>query len=192
MSTVYELYTEVRINEKWYCINSFIKNYENDAYEMVKTYCNCSRTYFEKAYYELCHIGRKGEYQQLSEGLQKELEEFKDDDLHITIVPYSKLKSCIPKDNIKEFHGYVSKDDIAQYELGELDDIYEPIDIEEINKMTPEEKQLYQYYEWNDTTGWYQKFITIRDRVKMQLSDWDDVNGWKDYEDVRLVMFIDC
>ena len=190
MSTVYELYTEVRIDEKWHCINSFIKNYDSDAYEMVKTYYNGSRTYFQKTYLELCNIGRTGEYGQLSEELQKELTDFKAYDLHITIISYSDLKSCIPKDNIKEYHGYVLKDVVAQYELGEIDEICDLMNIEEINEMTPEEKRLYQYFEWNDTTGWYEKFMAIRDRVNMQLYDWDEVNGWKNYDDVRLIMII--
>ena len=129
MSTNYFLYTEIKINNKWYCINNKIKDIDKEKYST------------EKLQYETLPLA----------------------------VSWEDIKACIPSGKINEYHGYVHKNVISSYLIGEQEDIYDGISIEEYKKLSFEEQLLYDYFEWDDSQGWFKYFKIIIEHVKWQL-----------------------
>lgn len=105
------------------------------------------------------------------------------------VVSWEAIKACIPLEKINEYHGYVHKNIISSYLIGEQEDIYDCISIEEYKKYSFEEQLLYNYFEWNDSQGWFKYFKMIIEHVKWQLFEWKDVNLFNEIDDVRLIVF---
>ena len=89
----------------------------------------------------------------------------------------------------KEHYGFASSKDVADFESGREDEIYEYVSIETYKKMDDELKKAYQYYEWNDRTGVYHYYSILRQEVEKQLRIWKCHNV-ESIEDIRLIMFI--
>ncbi len=90
---------------------------------------------------------------------------------------------------INEYHGYVNKNIISSYLIREQKDIYEFISIEEYKKLSFEEQLLYDYFEWDDSQGWFKYFKIIIEHVKWQLFELKDVNFLKEIDGVRIIVF---
>ena len=71
MSVSYYLYTEIKVNNKWYCINNKFKNMDKGNYELSTTYYSGSRSYFGETYYKLESIGNKIKKNELSDDLKE-------------------------------------------------------------------------------------------------------------------------
>ena len=190
MSTNYYLYTEIKVDSKWYCINNKIKNMEKGKYGLSTTYWSGSYSYFKETYDKLETIGKRIDKSELSNELKESygIEKEQYETLPLA-VDWEEIKDCIPSEKLHEYHGYVRKDTVASYRLGEQDDIYNYINIEEYKKLSFEEQRLYEYFEWDDSQGWFQYFKAIIEHVKWQLFEWRDVNILKEIENIRIIVF---
>lgn len=59
MSTYYDLYTEIKVNGKWHCINNKLLNVHDNKLRLTQTYWSGSRSFFGDAADE---IERRGYY----------------------------------------------------------------------------------------------------------------------------------
>lgn len=191
MSTYYYLYTEIKINNKWHCINNKIQDIDKGKYELSTTYYSGSYSYFRETYDKLESIGNPIDKNELSEELK---EKFGTEKLQYETLPlavsWENIKACIPPGRTNEYHGYVHKDIISSYLIKEQEDIYDCISIEEYKKLDSEEQLLYDYFEWDDSQGWFKYFKMIIEHVRWQLFEWEDVNFLKEIDNVRIIAFI--
>ena len=190
MSINYFLYTEIKINNKWYCVNNKIKNIDKERNELATTYYSGSSSYFRETYNKLESIGKSIDKNKLSDELKEkygtEISEYETLPL---AVDWNDIRECVPSERIYECHGYVHKNIISSYLIGEQKDIYYYISIEEYKKLGFEEQLLYEYFEWDDSQGWFKYFKIIIEHVKWQLFEWKDVNFLKEIDGVRIIVF---
>ena len=190
MSTSYFVYTEIKHNGKWICLNNKIKNIKDEKEKLSVTYYSGSRSYFGETYNKLEAMGDKISKKELSDELREmygdEKDEFED---YPVVVDFEKMKKCIPERNLYERHGYVHKNMVANYLLKEQEDICEWLDLEEYNNLSDADKKFYEYFEWNDEQGWFKYFKKIIEHVNWQLYEWQDVNLLEEVDKVRLVVF---
>ena len=190
MSTSYFLYTEIKINNKWYCINNKIKDLDKEEYGLSTTYSSGSYSYFRETYDKLEFIGNPINKNELSDELK---EKYGTEKLQYETLPlavsWEDIKACIPSEKISEYHGYVNKNIISSYLIEEQEDIYDYISIDEYKKLSFEEQLLYDYFEWDDSQGWFKYFKIIIEHVKWQLFEWEDVNFLKEIDGVRIIVF---
>ena len=191
MSTNYIIYTEVKHKDKWYCINNKIINVKENKAQLSTTYWSGSRSYFGETYNKLESIGKSINKKELSYEL-KEIhgEETDANEILPIAVDYEKMKNCVPADKFFENYGYVNKNIIARYKLGDIDDIYDWIDIYEYEKLDSKEKQMYEYFEWDNSEGWLVYFKEIIEHVKWQIMEWEDINIGNDIDKIRLIVFL--
>lgn len=186
MSFSYYVYTEGLIDGHWNCIISFLP--VNTGYEMVKTYQNHSRIYFERAYQKLHELGYEIDISELSIPLQ---EKAKHDAWHNALaVDLKFMRRVMPRTQKMEYHGYVEKSLLFALESGEASEVEEWITVKEYSALDDEAKKSYQYHEWNDELGWYQYFLLIMERVDWQICDWRDVHSQHEPESVRIVISV--
>lgn len=197
MSTYYDLYTEIKINGKWTCINNVIKDIRDNDLVLSRTYESGSRSFFGDTSDKLDEIGMQLEAQELSEELLKArpylLEEKEKGVFYgypIIGISYKSINALVPNSKDKENHAFVLKDTVFAYEHGELESIWDYLSADEYEKLSKEAKKAYTYYEWNDETGWYYYFCEIIEHVDWQLYEWKSINYIYDEEpmDVRIIM----
>lgn len=190
MATYYYLYTEIKVDGKWYCINNKLKNIDKEKYGLSTTYWSGSYSYFGETYDKLEAIGKSINKIELSDELKEKYGTEKEQyETFPLTVDWEYIKGCIPSEKLYEYHGYVHKNTVASYRLGEQDDIYDCIDIDEYKKLSFEEQKLYKYFEWDDSQGWFKYFKEIIEHVSWQLYEWKDVNMFKTIDDVRIIVF---
>ena len=191
MSVKYSFFTEIKVNGVWECINNAVVR-TRPFFEraIAPTYENCSRTCFEKTYNEINEDGHRIKMDEISDKLRCKIKEY---DMHIgepvIALYYEKILGYINGTG-KEHYAFASRKDIADFESGREDEIYEYVSIETYKKMDAELKKAYQYYEWNDRTGVYHYYSILRQEVEKQLQLWKCHNNAESIEDVRLIMFI--
>ena len=190
MGSYYRLYTEVKVGDEWICINHMYPDIEKENKEYLSvTYYSGSRSFFHETAEKLEELGHRTARSNLSRTLQERFSEFRDQEnfFWCTVTDFEEMKGVIPNGyNRKENHAFVHKNTVFAYESGELDDIYDYLNAEEYGKLSETQKQVYQYYEWNDEMGWYKHFLEIIEHVKWQLFEWDWVNEGS-YDEVRIV-----
>lgn len=192
MSADYFLYTEVKLNDKWVCINGLIPVFSKDKKmerKLAPTYWSGSRSSFHNTYDKLLELGSYIKKSKLSDTLQEELKDYDEDNSCIIATNFNRIKSHI-KDGEKENHGLIHKDMIFEYENGEIDDLYTEITHKEYEKLSVEEQKMYQYYEWNDSMGWYTYFVDLKERIKWQLYEFYDMNYVYDSLEVRIITIL--
>lgn len=198
MSTTYLLYTEAKVDGKWYTISGTVPRIieENGAVSVKEklstTYESGSRSYFGETYNKLFEIGRYGKFSELSDALKNEFNESlrEEEEKGVTygdlvIVSHSVFTKYAVKDQY-DHHGLLHRDTIFAFENGDLDDVC-GVDHSDIEDMSDEELKQYQYYEWDDTMGWLRYFKIIHTNMACEISKFLNVNYWKDPEDYRLV-----
>lgn len=207
MGAEYVVYTEVMHEGRWVGVDPLVLRLKNnvgqkeDAYKMVPTYWNGSRTYFSKTYSKLRDLSSwRVRYDDLSEEVKKNLQEDIFDEgtneenikylnENMQVVAFDAMCRAIPKEKNDNF-GFVLKSDIYSFE-NENEEIYEWLSAEEYHELSDEEKRAYRYYEWNDPEGWVCHFIELKDRVEHRLKDFADNNYLSDYPDsVRMIVFV--
>ena len=199
MSTNYWIYTEARVNDKWYAIDGIVPFLtEKDGYISVtmrqsNTYWNGSRSYFSEAYDKLREIGRFGQFSELSDAVKKEWKESvkEEEEGHTPYADVSIVKLADFDRNVQmdthDYHGIVHKNAIFSYEHGDIEELY-PAEHEELDGLTPEEMKQYQYYEWDNPFGWLARFKTIKERVHNVIATYVDTNYLVDADEYRLVV----
>ena len=203
MSADYFFYVEVKINNKWYCINPKYPHFKYDykkyevldeyEYEQEVTYWNGSRSYFSATYEKLQEIGEPIRYSELSEELKtlyKNSCEAEENDEMLWCRPvaidYDRLINYI-KDDEYDSHGLVHKDVLFGYRNGDIEEIY-PLDHEEVKELTPDEMKSYEYHEWDSWYGWSWGIKEVKRRAISNVRDFFDLNYMiHDYK-IRVIM----
>ena len=190
MSTSYYIFTEVKVNGEWHCINGKITRLMPIEHPIIApTFHTDARRYFEKAYLQLCDDGYRFDMEDLSENLRIAVTEWADPDDSIKLaVSYDNILKMLNASG-KEHCAFALRSEVAEYENDETDDIYEYVSVKEYRQMDDELKKAYQYYEWNDRSGAYRYYDEIHKEVASQLRDWKTVNPGEVIEDIRIVMF---
>lgn len=191
MSVSYLFFTELKIDGIWHCISRTAWKFEPIKHRtLIPTYVCQSRIAFENAYGKLREESYSVKVEELSEELQAELlsNDLSEEGLTFAINIVD-IDSCIGSNEV-EFSGFALRSEVRDYEKGYESDIYDYISVDEYKKMDDELKKAYQYYEWNDRHGWYDKFIAIRNEVNAQLGEVAYAN-FSHYprENVRVILF---
>lgn len=190
MSVKYSFFTEIKVNGIWECINnSVVRTRPYFERLIAPTYENSSRSYFEKTYLKISEDGNRINMDEISDKLRCKIKEY---DMHIgepkIALYYESILSYFSGTG-KEHYGFASRKDVADFESGREDEIYEYVSIAVYKAMDDELKKAYQYYEWNDRTGVYHYYSILRQEVEKQLRLWKCHND-ESIEDIRLIMFI--
>lgn len=193
MSTYYFLYTEAVVDGKRICLDGYVRDIERNKLRLSMTYENGSRSYFGDAADEFRGYGYELKMADLSDELKEEFPSLLNDDNYTTIigVDWSLFKSATPDDDEYQLHGWVYKDDLHTFMHDEYVNYIEFVEPEELRNMSPEEKKLLEYYEYDDSMSWEKYFKIIRSAVDETISRWTSVNYLKDLKDIRIVMFIE-
>lgn len=189
MSTYYSIFAEVRVQNKW----SFLGPYVHDIYGRIHTLpVIAGKSMMREAYEELrdCihSIGLPADMSEEMQELFKPAAMMKDFSGK-TITHQEYYKNCafvvsfedticrrIKKDRPFQYSGYVNKRLIAAFETDEYQGIEWWLSPEEYKALPEKEKKTYQYYEWNDSDGWYGIYTAIYQRVSALL-DWFTESG---------------
>lgn len=190
MGTTYSLFTEAKVNGKWYCINETVIQLQPTEHPVVvPTLRTNARMSFAKADRELHEDGYSIKLDEVSESLRKTVVEWLNPEYSsILAVPYDKIASQVNATG-KEHCAFALRSEVAAYENGESDDIWDFVSVNEYKRMDDELKKAYQYYEWNDLSGTYRYYEAIGQAVTNQLANWKTVNGLEKIDEVRIVMF---
>ncbi len=204
MGADYFVYTEAKIGDKWVSIDprvpklvdkrsSWQEPHQYDGtveYKPQLTYWNGSRSYFGESYNKLRQLGWEIKFADLSDEVKKEWsssleaeQEERDDRFYYPTpiyVDYNDFKKCVDY-NRYDYHHLVHKDQWVLFETGEIEDIY-GVEHEEFAELTPEEKQCYEYHEWDEPMGWNDHFKTLLRCVNQRITDFEDINNlnWGD------------
>ena len=195
MSTYYFLYTEAVVDGKRVCLDGYVKRLNKDEMSLTMTYENGSRSYFGDAADEFRQLGYVVKFAELSDELKENFKGWDEDDSgcysDIWAVDWDVFKDAVPDRDEYQYHGWVSKDDMHRYKTHSTDLDIELIDPTEFRNMSPEEKKLYEYFEYDDNMSWEYYFKIIRDRVVGTMARWESVNYTVELKDVRIIMFIE-
>ena len=204
MSNCYFVYTEIRINNEWHCVNQYLprKNKETGVteYILIPTYDSGSRSYFGSTFDEIREIGN-GKPKNISPEILVEHPEreknpnnlFSDYYENMTAsVLLKDLANHLPGGNRKQHCGIYHKDRIFEFETGDREDLYEcEADPKEYAKYPPElQDKVYQYYEWDDPMDWPKYFRIILERSERLIAEYLDFNQqwYADYE-ARILVY---
>ena len=131
MSTTYTLFTEVQVADKWYCVSPLMRIVDHiiDPAEselaLVPTFETNARYHFEKTYYLMCDDGYPVKLEDLSDDLQSEsakpYTDFADPTLAIN---YERITGYLNL-QLKEHRAFALRSDVAAFENGQEEDIYD-------------------------------------------------------------------
>ena len=196
MSTTYTLFTEVQVADKWYCISPLMRIADHmidpteTALALVPTFETNARYHFEKTYYLMCDDGYPVKLEDLSDDLQSEsAKPYTDFADPILAINYERITGYL-KLQIKEHRAFALRSDVAAYENGQEEDIYDYVCLDAYKQMDEEQKKAYQYYEWNESHGSCRYYSEFEKRVEEQLANWRYINFRKEPAAVRLVLFV--
>lgn len=191
MSVSYLLFTELKVDGIWHCISRTAWRFKPIKHKvLLPTYKCQSRIAFEHAYEKLKERSHSVKVEELSEELQAEIlsNTVSEEGLRFAI-DIVDIDSCVGSTEV-EHSGFALRSEVRDYEKGYESDIYDHVSVAEYKKMDDELKKAYQYYEWNDRHGWYDKFIAIKNEVSAQLGEVAYAN-FSQYprENVRVILF---
>lgn len=194
MSTSYFIYTEIQINGRWVAVNALVPSFKWDSqnnkyldrytYKLGETYYNGSRSYFHEAYDKLEQIGQTIKFADCSDAVKESWKssvkaEEKGENWYSPIaVAFSDFEKYVDVNKFDR-HGVIHKDQIFEWENDDIDDLY-PVDHDEYQQMTDEEKKQYQYYEWDDSFGYNRVFKQIYRNVVKELNSFKEQNFMMD------------
>lgn len=201
MGDTYLVYTEIKRDNKWQCIDPYLPKTDKDTgkiteMRLLTTYENGSRSYFSSTYDKVQELGTMRP-NDLSDVLQKLFPRHHEEDStwqryydeSCYVVPLQTLISALPPKDKYQYHGVYHKDAIYAFEHGEIDELYDSIDPEEYKELPEEMRKCYQYYEWNDSMDWPYHFRLIIDRANIRIHDWKEFTYEFEEPEVRLVFY---
>lgn len=190
MGTTYTLFTEIKVDNRWICINGEVRRMQPIEHPvMVPTLRTDAKLSFAKAYRELQEDGYAITVDELSDNLRAGVTNWLNPENSIEFaVDYDKIRQMRVRSG-KEHCAFALRSEIANYENGESDDIWDFVSVAEYKRMDDELKKAYQYYEWNDLSGVYRYYEEIGVAVDMQLAGWYAVNCGSTIEDIRIIVF---
>lgn len=183
MSTYYTVYAEVKIKDKWYNLNPYIKC--TDGSFKMQSIMWAQSAFFD-TYVELEECASyRGLPNDMSEDMKVLFHENLDDiydswtkdytwkkhyQQSLFLVDFEKaVADKVKRNRPYKYEGYVSKYLIACYESGETDDITSWYTQQEYKDMPVEEQKEYAFYEWNNWGEEYGFYQTITTRVNALL-----------------------
>ena len=205
MSNSYFVYTEIRIDNEWHCVNQYLPRINKETgeteYRLIPTYESGSRSYFGNTFDEIREIGN-GKPKDISpEILAEHPERKKSQDNNLFDAYYDDMTASIslkdmishlPDPKRKQHCGIYHKDRIFEFETGDREDLYEcEANPKEYNKYPAELRdKVYQYYEWDDPMEWPKYFRIIRERSERLIDQYLDFNQkwFSDYE-ARILVY---
>lgn len=208
MSSYYCAYTEIKLDDKWQCINQYLPVVDKETgetkWKMIPTEESGSRSYFGETFEKIHELGTWTRPDDLSDTLEKEfpkpqkkedepdyLQDYYDGLCHAVLL--EDMVRAMPEGNHKQFCGIYHKNDIRAFETHEIEDLYErDVDPEDYAKMAPEMREkLYQYYEWDDPMNWQPYFRDIIKNAYRQINEWEEATGnWFTHPQARIVCFM--
>lgn len=191
VSTSYYIFTEVKVNGAWHCINPKVTRMMPIEHPiMAPTFHTDARLRFENAYMQLSDDGHSITIDKISGNLRSAIMDWR--------IPEDSVQFSVDYDNIlkmlnasgKEHCAFALRSEVAAFENDEADDIYDYVSVKEYRQMDDELKKAYKYYEWNDQSGAYRYYEEIQKEIASQLRDWKAVNPSEAIEDIRIVLFM--
>lgn len=202
MSTYYEVFVEANINGKWMMVNPFIKRNKDSEPKLVPV-CAGSKSWYGDMYNKIREIGKPIDYKKISSELRdwyKKLdedineEELEEEFEYFSAVTctISQFFNTIPKEKIYENHGFVHKNIVAEYKLGNTYEIYDYLDAKEYDKLSSKTKQLYEYFEWDDDESWFTRFKEMSPIISYFIEEYCEINEIYDSSEInfRLVCVV--
>ena len=191
MSTTYTIFTEVKVNNTWHCIDPLsIRQMPIEHPVIVPTFQTDARTAFEQAYRQLIDDGRCISPNDISENLKKSITDWLEPgDRSICAINYDCIRKRLNASG-KEHCAFALKSEVAAFENDESEDIWDFVSVNEYKRMDEELKKAYQYYEWNGRSGAYRFYDQIQKTIFSHLSDWKTVNQAEAVEDIRVLLFV--
>lgn len=179
MSTYYNIYAEVKIKDKWFCLNPIVKtvdgNYKRDLIFWSQSYFYDTFNYLNE------RPSSRGLPNDISDDLlaffHTPLDDMSDggwskqsyrdwyNHTIFTVDYYDVIANSVIKDIPYKYKGYVYKRSIAAFEVGEIDVIENWYTIAEYKKISKEEKQDLTWYEWNEAGDEYGILFSIYTKI---------------------------
>ena len=209
MSNYYYVYAEAKYKGKWYSINPIVK--KADGTYLVKEVF-WAQSGFRQMYYDLEDMATdrgilddfspevramfRTNLDDIYAGLGSKLTYRQAYNSRVLIVPYNKLKPHIVRERPYKHMGYVYREMIPSFEVGEIDDIENWLTIDEYKALPEDEKKSYAYYEWNNRWDEYDYKRSIVSKISFLtnlFTEGDSVEdkcGWIDLQDsdIRLIV----
>ena len=188
MSASYDMYTEVKVDGKWVCINPALrmKPYYEDDSRVAMTYWSGSRSSFSNTASKIVDTGYIVHVDSVSDVL---MPMFDVGYFRKSAITLQQMKDSLPSGCEYQYHGYVDKNDLFSY-LADDGDIWEYLTIDQYKRLPKEEKKAYAYYEWDDFDDWVHHFKAIIKNIEALVYMWCHANYCSvDDADVRLILF---
>lgn len=162
MSRTYDIYAEVKFDDKWFSINPVVKTVDG-KYKSDCIYW--SQSYFFETYNYLQDCAKSwGIPEDASEGVLSHFSENLDEKMDGWDITYRKyyqqmvfvvdfneaIAEKIKKDRPFQYMGYVNKRTIAQFETDSIDCIENWYTADEYKTLSATEKKRVVWYEWNE------------------------------------------
>lgn len=191
MSTSYYMFTEVKVNGTWCCINGKMTKLMSDEHPVISpTFRTDARQHFEETYIQLKEDGDSFDMADISEELKAAITEWIDPEDSVKIaVGYDSILKMLNTAG-KEHCAFALRSEVTAFENEETEDIWEYVSAKEYRKMDDELKKASRYYEWNDRSGAYRYYDEIQKKVASQLQDWKEINPQMEIEDIRILLFV--
>ena len=196
MSTYYEVFLEANVNNEWKVVSPFVKKIADNTLDLIPV-CFGSKSWYGEMYQRFREIGYNLDYCELSKDIknwyksQTNYEPRYGENIQAVKCDLIDFYREIPMEQIYEYHGFVHKDIISAYKLKNICEISDYLDAEEYDSLSNQSKVLYEYFEWDDSQGWFSKFKEIYPIVKYLTNQYCELNDIYDQSQIkfRLVCF---
>lgn len=181
MGVYYNLYAEANIDGRWYCLCPFFKD-KAGSYKTGNLFW--AQSVFQEVHYDLESKNTGfGLPDDLSDGLREIFYEDLDAEMnggwgHRTwreyynqyIYTVNFAKTIAPKVNKNKpfkYEGYILKNELAAFEVYEIEEFSEWLTEDEYQALSVKEKRQYVFHRWNDPYGEYWIYTDIYQRVRV-------------------------
>ena len=169
MGSTYLIYTEMKIDGEWHCIDGWLKYKTSKDTEskmhLATMYENGLRSSFGNTYEKLCEIGNMRLFSDLSPEIQEAhpdlkfyhvwLEEEPDEEARYVVVDGDVFDATVP--NGFQYHGVYHKDNIRAFKDGDIGELWEEDDVD-LKNLSKLELKCYEYFEWDSVYDWHYWF----------------------------------
>ena len=190
MSVHYYVYAEIKVKGKWYNLNPYTKKHDGTMlirpiYDACSSFTEIMNEMEDRATGHGIPDDMSPDLRSIfHDNLDEKCEDWYPEatwrqifNRSIIRVNYSNtVGKHVIKDKPHKYEGYVSKRLIADFEVHEVDEIYEWLTQKEYDGLSDKEKRKYRYYQWDEPYDEYCVYRTIYDRLCAMMY-------WFDYGD---------
>ena len=182
MGVDYRFYAEVKAGGKWFNISPMIRNVDGKV-RTVPLMTGRSLLYdFVNDLEEFA--SQRGVPEDASEDIKGVFYQPLDEEMsgfgHRTFRQYYQslvfvvkyvpaIRSRVVKDRPCKFRGYVSKRQIASFEVNETEEITSWLTPQEYNALSPNKKKYYAWFEWNEPDSEYGYLYDLYQKIENQI-----------------------